>query len=74
MRCSHASKVGDRLESFEDGGTAICCDTVGPFSPFLDLSVGFVKDAFCDSLILSRLLLLHHSCPRAEIGRNSAFS
>lgn len=74
MRCSHASKVGDRLESFEDGGLAICCETIGPLSPFLDLSVGFVNDAFCDSLILSRLLLLHRSCPRTAIGRSSAFS
>lgn len=66
-RCSHASKVCDRLESFEDGGVAICYGTNGLFSPFFDLCVGFVNDAFCDSLILDRFLSSHRSCPYGEV-------
>lgn len=75
MRCGHALKVCDRLESFEGGGAAICCWTHALFSPFYNLCVDFLNDAsFCDSLISSRLSLLHHSCSPVEAGRSCVSS
>ena len=65
MRCSHVLNFYDRLESFEDGGLAICCGMHDLFPPFSDPYVDFVNETFfCDSLILSRLLFFHHSCPQ----------
>lgn len=74
-RCSHAAEVCDHLESYEGGGLAICCGMQALFDPFVGLCVDFLNDGlFYYSLILSRLLLLHDSCPYIEVGRSSVSS
>lgn len=75
MRCNHVSKVCDRLESFEDGGSAICWWMYALGFPFDEDRMDFVTDTFfCGSLILSRVLLFHHSCLQIEVGRSSVSS
>lgn len=75
MCCSRASNACDRLESFEDEGLAICCGMHALVSHCRDLCVDFANDIFfCDSLIVSRLLLFHCSYPRVEFGQSSVSS